>query len=169
MVIASLVWFLLDVFERETRKAEEQAANMVINQLRSALVIKGAEVMLSRQGRLDDQEGMNPFDLVDHQWPNYAGPCQRPESDPGTWCFWRGEEAGKAAGPDGWLIYTPKQPITLYGRNALGGEPLAWTVTTDFADRNKNGEREHQERSTGLKLAPVLLTEKSVRAQDAGH
>ncbi|MBW0149336.1 hypothetical protein KXD86_17640 [Marinobacter sp. CAU 1620] len=168
VVIAALAWFLLEALERETRKAEEQAAKMVVNQLRAALVIKGAEVMLSRHGRLEDQEGINPFELVKHHWPNYSGLCQRPESKPGTWCFWRGEPSGVTGRRNGWLIYTPNQPITLNGRRAPGGRPLAWTVTTDFADRNKNGEREQRERSTGLTLMPVSFTEQSVRATDAG-
>ncbi|MBW7472997.1 hypothetical protein QQF73_18385 [Marinobacter sp. M216] len=166
LVVAALVWYLLGALERETRKAEEQAANMVMNQLRAALVIKGAEVMLSRHGRLEDQEGLNPFDLVKHRWSNYSGACQKPASEPGTWCFWRDESRGATGG---WLIFTPNQPITLNGRRAPVGEPLAWSVTTDYADRNENGEREHQERLTGLKLAPVSLTGEAVRVQDAGH
>ena len=41
VVLGVLWWFLLGVLEREARNAEERAANMVIGQLRSALVIKG--------------------------------------------------------------------------------------------------------------------------------
>jgi len=40
-------------------------------------------------------------------------------------------------------------------------------VTTEFADRNGNGEREQEERLTGLKLAPVSLTEEAAQTQDA--
>ena len=169
LVLTLLWWFLLGVLERETQKAEDQAANLVINQLRAALVIKGAEVMLSRDGRLEDQEGLNPFGLVDHQWTNYRGNCQGAQPETGNWCFWRHVQKETVTGPDGWLIYTPNQPITLYGRQAEAGEPLAWAVTTEFADRNNNGQREQQERATGLKLAPVSLTGKAVLVQEAEH
>lgn len=167
MLLALLWWFLLGVLERQTQRAEEQSANMVINQLRASLVIKGAEVMLSRGERLKDQEGINPFELIEHQWPSYAGLCQRSKPEPGTWCFWRHIQKETVTKPEGWLIYTPNQPITLYGRAAEAGEPLAWMVATEFADRNKNGRREQKERTTGLKLAPVSLTEDTVLVQDA--
>lgn len=86
-VLGVLWWFLLGVLERESRNAEERAANMVIGQLRSALVVKGAEVMLSRDGRLAEHRNINPFELVEHQWGNYAGRCQAEELAPATWCF----------------------------------------------------------------------------------
>lgn len=169
LVLVLLWWFLMNVLERETRRAEAQAANLVMNQLRAALVIKGAEVMLSRRERLEDQKGINPFELLDHHWSSYQGVCRAPTSEPGTWCFWRSAQNEPGTDSSGWLIYTPNQPITLNGRRANAGEALAWVVTTEFADRNKNGRREHQERSTGLRLAPVSLKKERVPSQDAGH
>lgn len=167
IVLGVLWWFLLGVLERETRNAEERAANMVISQLRSALVIKGAEVMLSRGGRLAEHRGINPFELVEHQWGNYAGQCQGEELAPATWCFQVGEQKETENGPKGWLIYKPGQPITIDSRQANEEQPLAWAVTTEFADRNGNGAREQEERLTGLKLAPVSLTEEAAQTQDA--
>jgi len=167
IVLGVLWWFLLGVLERETRNAEERAANMVISQLRSALVIKGAEVMLSRGGRLAEHRGINPFELVEHQWGNYAGQCQGEELAPATWCFRVSEQKETENGPKGWLIYKPGQPITIDSRQANEEQPLAWAVTTEFADRNGNGAREQEERLTGLKLAPVSLTEEAAQTQDA--
>ena len=167
IVLGVLWWFLLGVLERETRNAEERAANMVISQLRSALVIKGAGVMLSRGGRLAEHQGINPFELVEHQWGNYKGQCQAEQLAPATWCFRVKKQKETENGPKGWLIYKPVQPITIDGRQANQEQPLAWTVTTEFADRNGNGEREQEERLTGLKLAPVSLTEEAAQTQDA--
>ena len=167
IVLGVLWWFLLGVLERETRNAEERAANMVISQLRSALVIKGAGVMLSRGGRLAEHQGINPFELVEHQWGNYKGQCQAEQLAPATWCFRVKKQKETENGPKGWLIYNPGQPITIDSRQANEGQPLAWAVTTEFADRNGNGEREQEERLTGLKLAPVSLTEEAAQTQDA--
>ncbi|MHA7810979.1 MAG: hypothetical protein ACX933_14305 [Marinobacter adhaerens] len=167
IVLGVLWWFLLGVLEQEARNAEERAANMVISQLRSALVIKGAEVMLSRGGRLAEHRGINPFELVEHQWGNYKGQCQAEQLAPATWCFRVKEQKETENGPKGWLIYKPGQPITIDSRQASEEQPLAWAVTTEFADRNGNGAREQEERLTGLKLAPVSLTEAAAQTQDA--
>lgn len=166
-ILGVLWWFLLGVLEREARNAEERAANMVISQLRSALVIKGAEVMLSRDGRLAEHRGINPFELVEHRWGNYKGRCGPEQLAPATWCFRVGEQKETENGPKGWLIYKPGQPITIDSRQANEEQPLAWAVTTEFADRNGNGAREQEERLTGLKLAPVSLTEEAAQTQDA--
>lgn len=154
-VLALLVWFLLGVLEREAQKAEEQSANLILNQVRASLVIKGAEVMLSRKGRLEEHRGLNPFELVDHQWRSYTGKCKGPKYELGTWCFRQEEQKVTVNIARGWLIYTANQSITLNGRRAQAGESLAWRVTTEYADRNKNGQREQSERSTGLMLSPV--------------
>lgn len=169
LILALLAWFLLGVLEKETRKAEEQSAGLILNQLRAALVIKGAEVMLTRHERLEQQEGLNPFELVEHQWRTYAGRCESATGTPGTWCFQAGEQKETENQARGWLIYTANQPITLNGRTAQAGQSLAWAVTTEYADRNNNGQRERGERATGLKLAPVPLAGNTVRMQDARH
>ncbi len=167
VVLGTLWWFLLGVLERELRNAEERAANMVISQLRSALVIKGAEVMLSREGRLDQHRGINPFELVEHQWGNYEGLCKTPQPNPGDWCFRVDEQEETANGPKGWLVYNSRQPVMVDNQQAQAGQPLAWEVTTEFADRNGNGVREQEERLTGLKLSLVSLTGEAAQTQDA--
>ncbi|MCL7945989.1 hypothetical protein [Marinobacter sp. ATCH36] len=156
-ILFVLWWFLLGVLERQTERAENQSVNMVLSQLRSALVIKGAEVMLDRHASLEDEEGINPFELIEHQWGSYAGECEGSVPDPGFWCF-RGQTQKETANlGEGWLIYNPRQPITINGRQASAEEPLAWRVEAEFADRNRNGIREQTERLTGLKLQSVPL------------
>lgn len=167
VIIGVLAGFLLGVLEREVQRAEERAANMVLSQLRSALVIKGAEIMLSRHGSLAEYRGINPFPLVKHQWGTYEGLCEAPKPAPGNWCFRADKQKETVNRPRGWLIYNPRQPITIDRRQAYEGQPLAWAVTTEFADRNGNGVREQEERLTGLKLARVPLTEETAPTQDA--
>lgn len=169
IILALLMWLLLGVLEKEIRKAEQQSAQLILNQLRASLVIKGAEVLLNRAEHLEQYEGLNPFDLVEHPWHNYAGHCQATKNKPGTWCFLSPEQKETMNAGRGWLIYTANQPISLQGRDAGAGEVLAWTVTTDYVDRNKNGRREQNERSTGLQLEPVSFEDKPVLMQDARH
>jgi len=169
IILALLMWFLLGVLEKEIRKAEQQSAQLVLNQLRAALVIKGAEVMLTQSERLEQYEGLNPFELVEHQWRNYAGRCHNSRNELGTWCFRQKKQKETVNAGGGWLIYTANQPITLQGRGVAAGQALAWTVTTDYADRNKNGRREQDERSTGLRLVPVSFDDNPVLMQDARH
>lgn len=157
-IISVLAWFLLDRLERETRAAEEMAANMVIGQLRSALVIKGAEIQLGQKSRLEDYRKLNPFELLEHQWASYTGVCKPHTMKPATWCFWQLKQKNTANSGNGWLIYNPGQPITINRRTFQAGELAGWKVTTEFADRNHNGLQEQSERSTGLKLVPVKLT-----------
>jgi len=166
-IIGVLAWLLLDALEQQIRNAEERAANMVLSQLRVALVIRGAEVMLSRGNSLDLQEGINPFELVKHQWANYKGTCQTQHPEPGNWCFHVTKQKETVNRPKGWLIYNPRQPITIDRRRNESDKPLAWKVTTEFADRNSNGQREQDERRTGLKLSPVSLTGEAPPTQDA--
>jgi hypothetical protein len=161
IILFTLWWFLLGALDRALQRAEEQSANMVISQLRSALVIKGAEVMLDRHGKLEEHEGINPFELIDHHWGSYAGLCEGDIPEPGNWCFRDRTQKETVKQGKGWLIYNPRQPITLKRRRIESDKPLAWKVTTEFADRNNNGLREQNERSTGLKLMPVTLTEES--------
>jgi len=168
-ILFTLLWFLLGFLEQEFQRAEEQSAGMVISHLRSALVIKGAEVMLDRNASLEEQEGINPFELIDHQWGSYAGQCAGDIPEPGNWCFreWTQKET-KSEGR-GRLIYNPRQPLTVHNRYANAGEPLAWKVTTEFGDRNGNGQRERNERLTGLKLLPVPFIKESAPTQRAAR
>ncbi|PSF09201.1 hypothetical protein C7H08_05645 [Marinobacter halophilus] len=166
-VLFTLWWVLLGKLEREFQHAEQQSVNMVLSQLRSALVVKGAEAMLSREQSLAQLVGANPFEWLDHQWPMYQGQCSDGERRQGQWCFAPGLQKETGETGKGWLIYTPKQPITIDGKVAEPDQPLAWAVTTEFADRNRNNLREQDQRLTGLRLAPVPLVDTSVNRQDA--
>ncbi|MBZ2170198.1 hypothetical protein [Marinobacter sp. F4216] len=157
VVLGLLYWFLLAVLEREAGKAEEQAANLVFNQLSAALMIRGAEAMLSRTETLEGLVGANPFEWLEHSWHNYAGVC-RQWPEPRQWCFLQREQKETVSGAKGWLIYNPEQPITLKGQQTQPGQLVVWQVATDFADRNSNGRRDAGERSYGLKLAETVLT-----------
>ena len=167
VILFTLGWFLLGALDRALQRTEEQSANMVISQLRSALVIKGAEVMLARHGSLEEHEGINPFELINHHWGSYAGECEGGIPEPGNWCFRDRTQKETVKQGKGWLIYNPRQPITLKRRRIESDKPLAWKVTTEFADRNNNGQREQDERRTGLKLSPVSLTGEAAPTQKA--
>ncbi|HTN32527.1 MAG TPA: hypothetical protein VL091_00815 [Marinobacter sp.] len=158
-IISVLAWFLLNALERETRRAEEMSANMVIGQLRSALVIKGAEVILGQKDRLENYNGINPFELLEHQWTNYTGLCRDHKVKSAAWCFLPLKQKATAKEVKGWLIYSPGQPITVDRRAIQKGQLTGWAVTTEFADRNRNGQQDEGERSTGLKLVLVTLPE----------
>ncbi|PSF05591.1 hypothetical protein C7H09_14240 [Marinobacter fuscus] len=164
MVLSVLAWVLLDRLERELQSAEARSVAMVLVHLRSALVIKGAELMLDRHQSLANAEGGNPFLWLEHRWDVYQGPCGHGGPAPGNWCF----QPQRAGGTDkGWLIYRPRQPITVEGKAVEAGQPVAWVVTTGFADRNRNNVREQNERLTGLVLESVPLQATRANRQDA--
>ena len=167
LVLFILWWVLLGRLESALQQAEQQSVDMVLTQLRSALVVKGAEAMLGREQSLSKLEGQNPFNWVDHQWANYQGDCRPEQIEAGHWCFASRlqKETGERA--DGWLIYKPKQPINVENKRVGAGRPIAWLVTTEFADRNGNNLRDQDERSTGLKLQPVPFRKTTVNQQDA--
>ncbi|MBW3198731.1 hypothetical protein [Marinobacter nauticus] len=167
VVLFVLWWVLLGRLDRELQRVEEQSVAMVLTQLRSALVIKGAEAMLSRDQALASLEGRNPFNWVDHQWPRYKGGCGGNEPDSGSWCFANQQQNETGESARGWLIYKPKQPITIEGKRVKPEQPIAWRVISEFADRNRNNLREQDERLTGLSLRPVPFQHTTVNRQDA--
>ena len=167
VVLFVLWWVLLGRLDRELQRVEEQSVAMVLTQLRSALVIKGAEAMLSRDQTLASLEGRNPFNWLDHQWPRYKGGCGGNEPDSGSWCFANQQQNETGESARGWLIYKPKQPITIEGKRVKPEQPIAWRVISEFADRNRNNLREQDERLTGLTLRPVPFQHTTVNRQDA--
>jgi len=167
VVLFVLWWVLLGRLDRELQRVEEQSVAMVLTQLRSALVIKGAEATLSRDQTLASLEGRNPFNWLDHQWPRYKGGCGGNEPDSGSWCFANQQQNETGESARGWLIYKPKQPITIEGKRVKPEQPIAWRVISEFADRNRNNLREQDERLTGLTLRPVPFQQTTVNRQDA--
>ncbi|MFO7530446.1 MAG: hypothetical protein R6W86_16880 [Marinobacter sp.] len=79
---------LLVSLERTAAQAERQSVQLMLNQLRSALVVKGAEVMLTG-GRLEDWQGLNPVNLLQSAPMNWGGDCSGAEHRKGIWCFSR--------------------------------------------------------------------------------
>lgn len=133
---------LLMSLERTAAQAERQSVQLMLNQLRSALVVKGAEVMLTG-GRLEDWQGTNPVDLLQSAPMNWGGDCSGAEHRKGSWCFSRDKRVlvyrsrwAEFPGPTG----SPEQ-----------AEWLFWRVETEFTRLAKIPER----RAVGLVLNRV--------------
>ncbi|SFR85012.1 hypothetical protein SAMN05216203_3455 [Marinobacter daqiaonensis] len=137
------MWLLLSAIEDQLHRAETMAARLMLNQVRSALVVRGAEAMLARDETLEELAGMNPLPLLDTSYaPGLCGEQSGPEEG---WCF-DSEES--------WLVYGPRQPLALEGRYRNTGEPFHWQVRVDYAGTVKNGKIDDK-RGIGLKLVEI--------------
>jgi len=135
------VTVLLMSLERTAAQAERQSVQLMLNQLRSALVVKGAEVMLTG-GRLEDWQGANPVDLLQSVPMNWGGDCGA-EHRKGTWCFRRDERI---------LVYRSRwAEFPALNGGPQQAERLFWRVETEFARLAKVPER----RAVGLVLNRV--------------
>lgn len=158
-ILLVLIWGLLDSLEEQMSQAEQQSAKLVLNQLRSMLVVKGAEVRLSGQTEFSAQAGANPFDWFETPPEGYGGVCPDGVPTTGQWCFKplpagnSGYKKPQQAG-QGRVIFRPNQPITLEERHGSQEAPLEWVVGIEFRDRNGNGRLDSDEPQTGLKLEP---------------
>jgi|AntRauTorcE11898_2_1112593.scaffolds.fasta_scaffold45104_1 hypothetical protein len=165
-ILMVLFWMLLDSLERQAIQAQQQGARLVLNQIRSMLVVKGAEVRLN--GRIDygDQAGANPFEWFESPPAGYGGICPGGKPTDGQWCFKplpagnNGYKKARQGGP-GKVIFRPNQPITLENRPGSREAPLAWVVGIEFQDRNGNGRLDSDETRSGLKLDPTGVTQAS--------
>lgn len=146
MILGILYWFVMDRLEQQAGEAQQQGARLVLNQVRSALVVKGAEIRLARRQDYRSWVGSNPFDWMEVTPAAYEGICGEGGPAGGKWCFRPG---------DGLLMYQALQPITLDGERTETGENLYWTVDVAFRDSNGNGRLDDDERQTGLRLKPV--------------
>jgi hypothetical protein len=146
-VLAFAVWFLLDALEEAAQRAERQSVGLMLNQVRSALVVRGSEAMLARDQTLESLQGLNPLPLL--QWgndrPRTAEDCTTLAPDKRGWCFDREQQ---------WLVYQPGQPLEVAGRRREAGEPFAWQVQVSYARNVKQGKN-NGKRATGLKLVEV--------------
>jgi len=136
------VSILLVSLERTAARAERQSVQLMLNQLRSALVVKGAEVMLTG-GKLEDWQGTNPVDLLQSAPMNWGGDCSGAEHRKGSWCFSRDERV---------LVYRSRWAEF----PGLTGSPqpverLFWRVETEFTQSVRTRER----RAKGLVLNRV--------------
>ena len=167
-ILLVLVWVLLDSLEDALQLAEEQGAKLTLNQIRSALVVKGSEVRLSPDSDLSARAGANPFEWFAESPLGYVGKCAEGWPEPGEWCFKplqtgnTGYKKTEQADP-GQVIFRPNQPINLEDRQGSREAPLAWVVGIEFRDRNGNGRLDSDEPQSGLKLEPtgVIQTPKT--------
>ncbi|WP_189577635.1 hypothetical protein [Marinobacter zhanjiangensis] len=146
-VLAFAVWFLLDALEDTVERAEQQSVKLMLNQVRSALVVRGAEAMLARDETLESLQGLNPLPLLrwEGEQPLTEENCTTLAPDERGWCFDSERH---------WLVYQPGQPLDMEGRQREAGEPFAWQVRVSYAGTVKQGKN-NGKRATGLKLVEV--------------
>ncbi|MDI9246673.1 hypothetical protein [Marinobacter sp. CHS3-4] len=162
-VLLVLSWLLLDSLEDALERAQEQSAKLTLNQIRSVLVVKGAEIRLSSDRHLEAQAGANPFEWFEEPPAGYTGICGAASPEPGKWCF-RPLQTGNAGykkaeqAGSGRVIFRPSQPINLEERQGSREAPLGWVVGIEFQDRNGNGSLDEDEPQSGLKLVPTTVT-----------
>jgi hypothetical protein len=138
------VTYLFSSLERVTAQAEQQGVRLMLNQFRSALVVKGAEAMLADE-KLEPLAGLNPVELLERPPMNWGGDCQRTNAEPGGWCFHEEKQV---------VLYMPRSPearATITGQEDAGTEPLAWRVEVDYTTPAGN----KPPRAVGLKLTRV--------------
>lgn len=164
-LIGVLFWFLIGALERQADRAERVAVGVVLNQVRSALVIKAAEIRVTGDSRYQDWTGTNPMALLKSAPSAYRGLCNGNSPEPGQWCFAVQTFEGGIGGESGILIYQPDQPIVLETQKGSRDSALKWTVTTEFTDRNGNGRLDDDDLTTGLKLEP-LIKRNEVKSQE---
>lgn len=169
-ILFVLGWVLLGVLEREAARAEQEGTRLMLNQIRSVLVVKGAEIRLKEGPDFRDWAGGNPFDWFDSELASFGGLCPEGRPEPGQWCF-RPLQAGdngyknETAGEYGQVIFQPRQPITLGERQGNRTTPLAWVVAVEFTDSNGNGRLDEADLQSGLKLQPVEAKNGNERAE----
>jgi len=170
-ILFLLWWVLLGVVEREAGRAEQQGARLMLNQIRSGLVVKGAEIRLKEGGDFRAWAGRNPFEWFESEPARYDGTCPDGWPELGQWCFrtlQNGDKEHKndTAGVRGRVIFQPRQPITLGERHGSRDTPMAWVVAVEFTDRNGNGRLDDEDLQSGLMLKPVETENESERADD---
>lgn len=159
-ILFVLWWVLLGVVEREAGRAEREGTRLMLNQLRSVLVVKGAEIRLQEGPDFRGWAGSNPFDWFESEPASYGGICPEGQSEPGQWCFMplqAGDNGYKndTAGERGQVIFQPRQPITVGERQGSRDTPLAWVVAVEYTDSNSNGRLDEADLQSGLKLKPM--------------
>jgi hypothetical protein len=150
-LLSVAVLVLLNSVERVATDAEKQGVQLMLNQFRSALVVKGAEVMLAN-GDLKEWQGNNPAELLDRLPPNWLGDCPEADSgkdlEEGTWCFEKDR---------GLVVFTPNWASfsLLDAEGEETSEPLAWRVEPEYTTTKTGSQR----RATGLKLTRVKFSQ----------
>ncbi len=170
-ILFVLWWVLLGVVERESARAEQEGTRLMLNQIRSVLVVKGAEIRLKEGPDFRGWAGRNPFHWFQSKPARYGGICREGQPEPGQWCFkplQAGDKGYKndTAGVSGQVIFQPRQPITIGERQGSRTTPLAWVVAVEFTDSNGNGRLDEADLQSGLKLQPVEMENGNERAEN---
>lgn len=157
VAVTVLIVGVVVMLETPSREAEKTAIHLTLNQLRAALVVKGAEIRLA-SGKSDyaSWRGINPMTLLAAPIRNYDGVCDGNEPDTGRWCFDTKHQQGV-------LHYRPSQPLTLGTDGGKSAAMLTWRVEPEYTDLNGNGRLDDVDRQTGLKL--VLIESNDDRGQ----
>lgn len=170
-ILFVLWWVLLGVVEREATRAEQEGSRLMLNQIRSVLVVKGAEIRLKEGADFRGWAGRNPFHWFQSKPAPYGGICREGQLKPGQWCFkplQAGDKGYKndTAGVSGQVIFQPRQPITIGERQGSHTIPLAWVVAVEYTDSNGNGRLDEADLQSGLKLQPVEVKNRNERAEN---
>lgn len=146
-VLVFAAWFLLDALAETSQRAERQSVRLMLNQVRSALVVRGSEAMLARDQSLEALRGLNPLALLrwEGEQPRLEEDCTALPAGERGWCFDTGQH---------WLVYQPGQRLVVEGRRREAGESFAWQVQVNYATTVKQGKN-NEKRATGLKLVEV--------------
>lgn len=170
-ILFTLGWILLGVLEREAARAEQAGTRLMLNQIRSVLVVNGAEIRLKEGPEFINWAGKNPFEWFESELASYEGICPEGHPGPGKWCFRPLQTSDKGykydtAGVRGQVIFQPRQPITIGERQGSRTTPLAWVVAVEFTDSNSNGRLDEADLQSGLMLQPVEMKNENERAEN---
>lgn len=170
-ILFVLWWFLLGALDREAARAEQEGARLTLNQIRSVLVVKGAEIRLREGPDFRDWAGKNPFGWFESTPLKYVGRCPQGRPEPGEWCFrslQTGDKDDKndTAGESGQVIFQPRQPITVGERQGSRDTALAWVVGVEYTDSNGNGQLDETDLQSGLMLRPVKMRSENESAAE---
>ncbi|WP_148861644.1 hypothetical protein [Marinobacter fonticola] len=146
IAVTVLVLGAIVLLETPSEDAESTALRLTLNQLRAALVVKGAEIRLT-DGEADYAAwtGANPMALLNTPVRNYEGACQGNKPATGRWCFDTKLQQGV-------LNYQASQPINWEQGEDKRSGTLTWRVEPEYTDLNGNGRLDETDRQTGLKL-----------------
>ncbi len=127
LVLGGVLYYLADRVEDRLTEAEETAVRVVLNNLRSQLVIEQSTAMAAREPqRLGRLQSSNPMELVAEVPHGYIEVCPEGAPSPGSWCFEEQDGAGV-------LWYYPRFAIEVEGFDA-GAERLGWRLRVDTED-----------------------------------
>lgn len=134
LVLGGVLYYLAELVEQRLIEAEEMAVNVMVDNLRSQLMIEQSTAMAALdRDRLRVLGGTDPMQLVDlEEEPpeDYIGACPEDEAPKaGTWCFEGRDGVGV-------LWYYPRFDIEVDG---VAGDPerFGWRLVVELDDRDE--------------------------------